>query len=250
MQFPFSERRCYNKIMERISDRIMYLPPDHSLDRPLLGYIKGERLSVAIDAGSSAAHVGIFYSELDNSDLPLPDITILTHSHWDHSFGLAAIHGISIANEVTCRHLREDKRTPADELYRSYISEDYSFLRKEYSSPDSLAIALPDISFSSHLLIDAGGIGIELMHAVSPHTDDSTLVLIPSEGILFVGDASSGKIISDADLETGGRYGKEELAAFIDVLRATGARTIIHSHAEPVAAEDEISYLEGILAGL
>ena len=238
------------KIMERISDRIMYLPPDHTFDRPLLGYIKGDRFSVAIDAGSSASHVGIFYSELEKAGFPLPEITILTHSHWDHSFGLASVHGVSIANEITCRHLMEDKRTPADELYRSYISEDYSFLRKEYSSPDSLVIASPDISFRDHLLVDAGGIIIELMHAVSPHTDDSTLVLIPSEGILFVGDASSGEIISDADLETGGRYEKDELAAFINALRSTGARTIVHSHSGPVAAEDEISYLEGILAGL
>ena len=226
------------------------MPPDHSLDRPLLGYIKGERLSVAVDAGSSPSHAGLFYDELRQSGLPLPGITVLTHSHWDHSFGLAAIHGISIANDITYKHLQDDMATPPDELFHSYISEDYSYLRKEYPSPDSISIALPDISFSGRLSIDAGGLSIELLHVISPHTDDSTLVFIPSEGVLFIGDASSGTILSDSDLETGGHYDAEKLDAFISELKGIGADTILHSHSEPVAAEEEISYLEGVLAEL
>ena len=238
------------KNMVRISDRIMFMPPDHSLDRPLLGYIKGGSFSVAVDAGSSPSHVGKFYDELEKEGLPLPGLTILTHSHWDHSFGLSAIHGLSIANSITYKHLVDDMRTPPEELFRSYISEDYSFLRKEYPTPDSIDISLPDISFTSHLSIDAGDLVIELSHVDSPHTDDSTLVFIPSDGVLFIGDASSGEIISDKDLESGGRYGKRALESFISALKDIGAETVIHSHAEPVPAGKEISYLEGVLAEL
>ena len=234
--------------MERISDSIMFMPPDHSLDRPLLGYIKGSNLAVAVDAGSSSAHVSLFYSELEKSGLPLPSLTVLTHSHWDHSFGLSAIHGLSIANCATYGHLVDDMNASREVLFHSYISEEYSFLRKEYPSPDSIIISLPDISFRDHLMIDAGGIAVELFQVPSPHTDDSTLVFIPSEGVLFIGDASSGEILSDKDLESGGRYEKRALEAFISALKDIGAETVIHSHAAPVSAEEEISYLEGILA--
>ena len=234
--------------MEKLSERIIFMPPDPAYDRPMLGYIKGDRFSIAIDAGSSEEHIRLFYRELGKEQLPLPELTILTHSHWDHSFALAYINGLSLANEKTCSHLQAIAKTDPEELFRSYISEDYSFLRKEYKNPDSLDIRVPDISFRKSLSIDAGGITLSLMHVISPHTDDSTLILIPSEKILFIGDASSGEILSDADLESGGRYRKEELSSFIKTLRKLDATTIVHSHWQPVPAEEEISYLEGILA--
>ena len=226
----------------------MYLPPDHTFDRPLLGYIKGDRFSVAIDAGSSVSHVGIFYFELENAGLPLPEITILTHSHWDHSFGLASVHGVSIANEITCRHLAENKMTPADELYRSYISEDYSYLRREYSSPEMISIRLPDITFSGSMTIDLGGIHAVLKHIRSPHSDDSTVIFIPEEKTIFLGDASSGIISSDADLITGGIYHEEDLSAYIREISSFGAEIAVNSHSGADSMESELEYLKGKLA--
>ena len=236
--------------MQRISERIMFLPPDEAYDRPLIGYVRGDSFSIAVDAGSSAVHVKLFHEALAEEHMPMPVLTILTHSHWDHSYGLPAVTGLSIACTETCRHLQDDINAGNELLYKSCISEDYSYLRREYSSPESISIRLPDIAFSGSMTIDLGGIHAVLKHIPSPHTDDSTLVFIPSEGVLFIGDASSGEILSDKDLESGGRYEKSSLEAFISALKDIGAETVIHSHAEPVSAEEEISYLEGILAEL
>ena len=236
--------------MEKISERILYFPPEPEFDRPLLGYIRGDKFSVAIDAGSSGPHVASFYSTLKQEGLPLPSLTVLTHSHWDHSFGLYAIHGLSIANARTEKHLAKIIEKDKDDLYQSYISEDYSYMRKEYERAENIIVANADIVFNSYLLLDAGNIRIELIHTESPHTDDSTLIYIPSERVLFTGDATSGEILSDSDLETGGIYRKKELEAFISTLKQINARTIVHSHMGPVAAEEEISYLEKLLAGL
>ncbi len=38
-----------------------------------------------------------------------------------------------------------------------------------------------------------GGVCAKLMTAVSPHTDDSTLIYIPEDHFLFVGDAICGE---------------------------------------------------------
>ena len=49
-----------------------------------------------------------------------------------------------------------------------------------------------DIVFHDSMVLDAGNCPIKIFHAESPHTDDSTLIEISQEGVLFVGDATCG----------------------------------------------------------
>ena len=53
----------------RFTDRIFYLPHNPNTDRPLLTYIKGDKFSLAIDAGNSADHVDDFYKVLEAENL-------------------------------------------------------------------------------------------------------------------------------------------------------------------------------------
>ena len=95
--------------LKRLTGHIWYMPHETERDRPNLGYVRGEKLSLAVDAGHSAAHVREFYALLEKENLPLPSITILTHWHWDHTFGMHAVNGLCIANELTDRHLAQWK---------------------------------------------------------------------------------------------------------------------------------------------
>lgn len=72
--------------LKKLSNRIYYLPNEEETDRPVLGYIKGDKFSLAVDAGNSVKHVKKFYEELRKANLSLPDFTVLTH--WDHTFGI------------------------------------------------------------------------------------------------------------------------------------------------------------------
>lgn len=76
--------------LEQLTDRIFYYPHQPETDRPMLAYINGSRISLAIDAGNSAAHVDGFYGAFEAAGLKLPDMTVITHWHWDHTFGMAA----------------------------------------------------------------------------------------------------------------------------------------------------------------
>lgn len=71
--------------LKRLNENIWLMPYEEERDRPNLCYVKGDRLSLAVDAGHSAAHVQEFYALLEKENLPLPDITVLTHWHWDHT---------------------------------------------------------------------------------------------------------------------------------------------------------------------
>ena len=105
--------------LKKLSEHIWYMPYESERDRPNLGYVKGKNWSLAIDAGHSAAHTKEFYSLLEKEGLPLPSITVFTHWHWDHTFGMHAANGLSIANEKTNGHLAEwkDKIEKNDNRY-------------------------------------------------------------------------------------------------------------------------------------
>lgn len=233
--------------MERLSERILYINPDHSLDRPLLAYVKGERFSMVFDAGASESHVKLFYRELEKENLPLPELTVISHAHWDHSYGIHAIHGMAIANEKTYEYLKKDNQTSKEELFFSSFDADYDFIRKEYGSPENIIIKLPDIIFRNSLTIDLGDVIAELHHIPSPHTDDSTILYIREERIMFAGDASSGTITSKADLKTGGIYDKDKTRAYLDSITALNPLYIINSHEGAVSTEEETRYLKSKL---
>jgi metal-dependent hydrolase (beta-lactamase superfamily II) len=93
--------------LKKMSDRIYYLPNEEETDRPVLGYINGNKYSLAVDAGNSSKHVDKFYKELSDSNLRLPDYTVITHWHWDHTFGMHAVPGKTVSAKLTNERLKE-----------------------------------------------------------------------------------------------------------------------------------------------
>ena len=75
--------------LTRISPRIVLLPAMHETDRPLLAAIQGTDKTVLVDAGDSPAHAQEFQRLLALEDIRA-DRLVLTHHHWDQTFGLAA----------------------------------------------------------------------------------------------------------------------------------------------------------------
>ena len=106
--------------LDRLSERIWVYPFEEERDRPNLSYIKGDRWSLAVDAGHSDAHITEFYSALEEAGLPLPQLTVLTHWHWDHTFAMHAAHGLCLANALTNRHLIDFRESLASfrQLFR------------------------------------------------------------------------------------------------------------------------------------
>ena len=89
----------------KITDRIYYFSGEQETDRPYLYYIKGSDYSVAVDAGQSKEHVKEFYQAILKEGMKLPKYTIITHWHWDHTFGLPYINGESISSLLSKEQL-------------------------------------------------------------------------------------------------------------------------------------------------
>lgn len=178
--------------LERLTERVWIAPFEEERDRPTLGYIRGDHWSLAVDAGHSADHTLSFYRFLEAEGLPLPSLTVLTHWHWDHTFGMHAVNGLCIANAKTNRYLIDfkeklDRNGPEKEFFPLHES-----IRREYEKDRAVIVRPADIVYTGEITLDAGNCPVRLLGTPSPHTDDSTLIHVINEGVLFVGDTTGG----------------------------------------------------------
>ena len=177
--------------LDRLTERIWVYPYEEERDRPNLSYIRGESWSLAVDAGHSADHVREFYRELGEAGLPLPELTVLTHWHWDHTFGMHAVHGLCLADERTDRYLREFRARLGREGTAFFLAMHES-IRREYADGKPVIVVSADLVFRGEMLIDPGGCPVRVFQAEAPHTDDSALIEVPGEKVLFLGDSDGG----------------------------------------------------------
>ncbi|MGN1344192.1 MAG: MBL fold metallo-hydrolase [Traorella sp.] len=176
--------------LTQISEHVFISSFEEERDRPILGYILGEKYSLAIDAGHSKEHVDEFYALLKQHHLPLPDYTILTHWHWDHSFGLHAIHGISFAEKRSYDHLQKIIDEWNEQSEDDFKKMDSS-IALEYQN-QKMIVQNSDIYFQDQICFDLGNLHVDCFHVESSHTDDATLILLKEEKLLFIGDSICG----------------------------------------------------------
>ena len=206
----------------KTTDKIYYFTGEQETDRPFLYYIKGRDYSVAIDAGQSKEHVEQFYAALQKEGLPLPDYTVLTHWHWDHTFGLPYIHGKSVASELTKQQLEtvatwEWNEAAMEQRVKDGVEVEFvnDCIPKVYPDLSTIKISTPDITVKDTMTLDLGDIQVELYARDSIHSRDALLIYIPQEKALFVGDADCEDI-----------YNQHE----IRLSRLTDYRTFINGH--------------------
>ena len=121
--------------LKKLTDKIYYYPHQPALDRPMLAYLKGGKFSLAIDAGYSEAHVRDFYRQLSRYKLKNPDLTVITHWHYDHTLGMRHIHGLSAALERTNAHLDGQRRLMAEPGCIDRLKQEDAFSKR--STPNS-----------------------------------------------------------------------------------------------------------------
>ena len=181
----------------KVTDRIYYLPNYEKNDWCTVGLVIGDKHVLMLDSGASGRHVELFYQQLRKYNLPEPDICVLTHWHWDHTYGLAHLHNvISITSKDTNKLLRNMQKwgwTDEEMKQRLETGEDLAFsyphINDEYPDKSLIKIATADIEYENSLDIDLGGVTAHLQQIENSHSDDSAIVYIKEEKCIFMGDA-------------------------------------------------------------
>ena len=215
-------------VLNKLTNRIFYVEHEPEVDRPMLAYIKGDKFSLAIDAGYSASHVQDFYEAIESEHFAKPDFTVITHWHYDHTFGMHAISGVSIAHDKTNEFLKEQQERTRDTSYMEVLKKEDVHFRKEYYGQDKLKVVLSDLAFSDKMTLDLGGITAKIFHTVSPHSEDTACIYVPEERVLFLGDSTS------EDFFNGGYMDKNKLRSLMQMIQAIDCDYCILSHCEPL----------------
>lgn len=225
------------KKLKRIGAYTWIFPLDSAKDRPNLGYVLGENTALAIDAGHSSSHVEDFYEALDREGLPLPDCTVITHWHWDHTFGMHAVRGRTMARPETNRHLNEIRqRLEEDPSYGKTFLQSDPCIRREYAGGVPLEVVPADVELTGNITLDLGGVTAEVCYGQSPHTEDALLIYVPEDHVLFIGDAQLGQFPSWAT-------DFDKLAALREQISGFDARIVIDGHWTPYTKEELLAEL-------
>ncbi len=225
--------------LHKLTERILYMDHEPECDRPMLVYIKGEKYSLAIDAGYSARHVNKFYKLLEEEGLSLPDFTAITHWHYDHTYGMYCTSGYCIAHKKTNEFLCEEMNKALDAGYVDFMKKEDIRFAREYEGINEVTIIPAQLEFEDVLRLDLGGLTAEIFYTVAPHSEDSVCIYIAQEKVLFLGDCIC------PDYMNGGYLDREKLEALIKMIEKTDCRYCILSHDEPLLKEELLEYLYG-----
>ena len=210
-------------------------------DRPNLAYIYRENGSYIIDSGNSKKHIKQFYKQLNKNKLPKPKYTIITHHHWDHTFGLYYTDTIGLGLKETQDKLTYHKNTletkGINELFIQkeipafcidHINLEYKHNKKQ------IQIKLLDKIVRDKTEID----NLIMLKFPSNHSNDNLAILDKNTNILFIGDALCG-MIDEYDFITD----KDIILEQINVLKKLDFKIIIESHNIPKTKDEIIESL-------
>lgn len=230
----------------RLSEHVVYLPPYQETDRPVLAAISGERYTLLMDAGNSSSHAKLWLSQLAEHNIK-GDWLVLTHWHWDHVFGLSEMPIPSLCNTETFERIIEmQKLSWEDQAIDERVKEGTEILfcadamKKELGSDRNIRIKAPDITFSSKMTFNLGGITCIIEHVGGDHSPDSTVLYVPEEKILFLGDCLYANMYAKEWC-----YTREKVVDMISKLEQYDVEIAILSHGmEPLNKQEYKAFLE------
>lgn len=122
---------------------------------------------------------------------------VITHAHWDHFLGMNEFDATVIVNSQTNERLKEWQifKFDDDSLLEYVNTNQMSAKCMEIIQADipnrvSFKLNSPNVIFEHTLTIDLGNKVCLIERIKSTHTDDSTIIYIPDEKVVFLGDAA------------------------------------------------------------
>jgi glyoxylase-like metal-dependent hydrolase (beta-lactamase superfamily II) len=185
-----------------------------------IGLVVGAESAILVDTGSSPAQGRTIRESLSSVTARPLAAVVVTHWHYDHSFGLAAFADIPTIGHETVR-ARLGSREAAVEAARLGVA--------------ASELATPEREIVVATAVDLGGRRVEIAHLGRGHTEGDLVVVVPDADLLFAGDLieSAGPPSFGPDSVPG------EWAGTLDGLIGLMTETTraVPGHGEPVGRE-------------
>jgi glyoxylase-like metal-dependent hydrolase (beta-lactamase superfamily II) len=120
----------------------------------------------------------------------LPWVVLLTHAHFDHSFGCATFAAaqpdLEIWSHQACQDELARRGQPQRELAADWFRE--AGREEDVAAARDVELVLPNRTFTSDAQVDLGGRHVLLHHPGRGHTDHDVVAEVPDAGVSVVGD--------------------------------------------------------------
>ena len=127
-----------------------------------------------------------------------------------------SINGLSLANAKTNKYLLDFKAKIAAEGPSGFLSMN-DCIRNEYKGGKEVIVVPADMVFAGEMTLDLGGVTVKVVETEAPHTDDSTVVYVVEDKVLFLGDSTCGSFPGNTTKDK----------ALCEKLNSAGAKTVI-----------------------
>ena len=218
--------------LERASEHVWWFTPDERTDRPALAVVAGATSSALLEVGASVAHTASFLAAIEPLGLPPLRAAVLTHWHWDHAFGGAALDVPIIAHRSTATELAHQAALDWSDAAledRVAAGEEIAFcrdmIRIEIPDRSDLEIVLPQIVFDDHLELDLGAVHVVIDHVGGDHAADSCVFHVVEDDLVVLGDCLYQRLYAAEPFLTAA-----SVRSLTSRIGAYGARLAIEGH--------------------
>jgi glyoxylase-like metal-dependent hydrolase (beta-lactamase superfamily II) len=183
--------------LEKKTDSIyVFRPSNENPSAPNIGIILTKNVTILIDAGNSPKQAENVKYELNKINAPEIRNIILTHYHWDHTFGLCNYKKANIIGNKNClENMKGLKEIPWSEEYIDNDIKENPEMRKSHESKKQVIknwhdfeIKLPNKIYENEKVLRIDNKKIYIYRLYGKHSNDSTIIIDEKEKIAFIGD--------------------------------------------------------------
>lgn len=234
----------------KITEHVYILEDNPYKGYPYLGYILNENQAFVVDAGFSKRHIDILKNYLNREKLTCPSFGVLTHHHYDHSFGLNSWDiDFFVSNESFNQLKRICKLDYSlNNQLNLIINKDESHwalasINNEYGKDINIfkldisrcKIYDNENSMYSFKLGQTNPLTIEFISlSNSYHSKDTTIVFIKEDKVIFVGDSLYYDVYGVIQ-----NYNEEDCKDFFETILKLDFNKVVFGHQE-VGSKDDV----------
>ena len=220
-----------------------YCYESKSAKRSLLGVVIGDDQVLFVNGGISPMQMGQmldFFRGLDyHTDLP--PLGVITDHGLKHVLGMQACGKMPfISHSITKQKLDEMKNWKFTDKFlekkvnnQEILASDLKALKKEWPEERQVEIMIPCIIYRHKLELDLGHISCKLEHIESDHAEDTTIVFIEEDGVMFIGD------ILEPGYQGHSSYYTKKLMSVMDILMSYKAKYYVTSKGSKIYNQND-----------
>ncbi|MPZ65523.1 MAG: MBL fold metallo-hydrolase [Pseudonocardiaceae bacterium] len=141
------------------------------------GLVIGDRGCLVIDTRCDLGQ-GAELAEAVRALTSLPWQVVITHAHFDHCLGTAALLPATVWAHLGCR----------DDLAAGGARQHAEARQHGFGAAEQVRPVVPDRVVAQRSELDLGGRQVVLAHLGPGHTDHDLIVAVPDAGVVFAGD--------------------------------------------------------------